>query len=71
VTDYGDYDPDDAYDTAAADPEQVARKLHALRLDVNLEPTVALWGELSDQQRQRRIAVVVRFLEWWRRQGLR
>jgi hypothetical protein len=27
---FGDYDPADAYDTAPADPVQVARKLRAL-----------------------------------------
>ena len=57
----GDFEPDDAYDTAPADPEQVARKL------VELEG--GAWANLSYEQRDARIAVIALLLGWLRRQG--
>lgn len=61
MTDFGDYETDDAFDTAPADPEQVARKLYALEGGV--------WDELDANQRAGRLAVIVLLLAWLRRQG--
>ncbi len=65
--DFGDFTDDDAFDTAEADPEQVAIKLNRLRRERGLD--VDDWEELTDQQRQVRIEVVDRLLTWLRRQG--
>ena len=67
--DFGDYEPDDAFDTAEADPEQVAIKLQRLRREEGLD--VDDWEELTDVQKAVRIAIIVRLLAWFRRQGLR
>lgn len=71
VTDpgFGDYEPDDALDTAEADPEQVAIKLQRLRREEGLD--VDDWEELTDVQKAVRIAIIARLLDWFRRQGLR
>jgi hypothetical protein len=67
---FGDWEPDDSFDTAEADPEQVAIKLEKLRNEFHLGNGDG-WDDLNEGQRQRRVEMVVRFLEWWRRQGLR
>ena len=67
MTDFGDYDNDDALDTAPADPEQVARKLHALRRQSDYE-TVE-WDALSDGEKIVLIAIMAHVLAWLRRQG--
>jgi hypothetical protein len=67
VSDFGDFDPDDAYDTEPADPEQVARKLHTLRHGNDLEPDT--WDELSDERRILLVLIAGRLLAWLRRQG--
>ena len=65
---FGDFDDDDAYDTAPADPEQVARKLHELRRGEGLE--AGGWDTLSELERARRILVVGALIVWGRRQGI-
>lgn len=67
MTDFGDFDEDDAYDPSPADPEQVARKLHDLRLDAGLEDVV--WTALADDERAIRIELLGILLRWLRRQG--
>jgi hypothetical protein len=67
VTDFGDHEPADAYDTAAADPEQVARRLHELRRRDGLESVP--WDELSKPHRARIVMVVAALLAWGRREG--
>jgi hypothetical protein len=68
VTDFGDFDDDDAYDpTQPADPEQVAIKLHEYRYERSLESR--LWGQMSEGERVVRIAIVAALLAWMRRQG--
>ena len=67
MTDFGDFTDDDAFDTAPADPEQVAVKLHRYRRDDGLED--ADWDELDDGERLVRIAIIRRLLDWLRRQG--
>ena len=57
----GDYEPDDAYDTAPADPEQVAIKL------VNLEG--GGWDDLPPEEQARRRDIIAALLAWLRRQG--
>lgn len=64
----GDHDQADAFDTAPADPEQVARQVHRLRHREGLER--AAWGELSVAQRARAVLVAAALLAWWRRSGL-
>lgn len=64
---FGDFENDDAFDTAPADPEQVARKLQRLRLDAGL--AMDDWDDLTDEQRHATLAVVVLLLAWLRRQG--
>lgn len=64
---FGDFDVNDAYDTAPADPEQVARRLQRYRRDRGLDP--AGWDDLTPAQRLLLIAVVADLLAWLRRQG--
>jgi len=49
MSEFGDFDPDDAADTEPADPEQVARKLHRLREDQGLE--VGRWETSTSTSR--------------------
>lgn len=67
MSDFGDFDPDDALDTAPADPEQVARRLHLLRRREGLESVG--WDDLYDLDRARRVMLVEALLDWMRRQG--
>jgi hypothetical protein len=65
---FGDHDQHDAFDTAPADPEQVARKLHELRRRDGFESVG--WDDLSESHRARLVLVVVALIAWWRRSGL-
>lgn len=67
MSDFGDFDEDDAVDTAPADPEQVARKLHSVRRREGFE--VQTWEDLRPADRGALIQIVVVLLEWLRRQG--
>ena len=68
MSDFGDFDDDDATDTAPADPEQVARKLQRIRAEVR--PGDPPPGRSSiDGGRAVRVAVITRLLLWLRRQG--
>jgi hypothetical protein len=67
VSDFGDFDEDDAFDTEPADPEQVARRLHLLRLREGFEDVA--WDDLSDDERGRIVQLIVVLLAWLRRQG--
>jgi hypothetical protein len=70
VTDtFGDFDNDDAVDTAPPDPAQVARKLQRIRREYGQE--VFEWDDLDDGGRAVRVAVVTLLLAWLRRQGPR
>lgn len=64
---FGDFDPDDALDHEPADPEQVARKLHALRQEEGREQVD--WEQLTDAERILLALIVARLLSWLRRQG--
>jgi hypothetical protein len=64
---FGDFDPDDAFGTEPADPEQVARKLHRLRRDEGFE--IADWDDLADGDRGSLIQIVAVLLAWLHRQG--
>lgn len=64
---FGDFDDEDAFDLEPADPEQVARKIHELRLRENLENVE--WDRLDQWERAAIITVVVGLLAWLRRQG--
>ena len=65
--DWGDFDDDDALDTEPADPEQVARKLHALRAARGFE--VASWDRIGEPERSDLVAIVADLLAWLRRSG--
>lgn len=67
MTGPGDIQDADVFDTEPPDPEQVARKLHAVRLEAGLERLG--WLELVDVDREIRIEVVGVLLRWLRRQG--
>lgn len=68
MSDFGDFDPDDALDTEPADPEQVARIQHRFRLDEGLEDGY-VWEELAIGERERLVRVIERLLALLRRQG--
>ena len=68
MSDFGDFDPDDALDTEPADPEQVAIKLHRLRRNEGLDDGRD-WDELTIAQRILLILIVNKLLDWLRRQG--
>jgi hypothetical protein len=64
---FGDWEEDDSFDLEPADPEQVARKLHRLRLDRGREPLE--WDALGDVERSVLIDIIAGLLAWMRRQG--
>jgi len=61
VSEFGDFEEEDAYDVAPADPEQVARR-YAQYEGVR-------WDDLLDTERARRIVVIALLIAWLRRQG--
>ncbi len=63
MSDFGDYEPDDSFDTAPADPEQVARRLHHYE--------GGRWDDLTGEQRVARIGIMIRLIAWLRREGHR
>ena len=67
MSDFGDFELDDAYDPAPADPEQVARRLHQLRRRDGFE--ISTWEELPPGDRAALVAIVATLLGWLRRQG--
>jgi hypothetical protein len=67
MPDFGDWDPDDSFDPSSADPEQVARKLHALRTADGFEVTP--WDRLTPGERAALVAIIAALLAWLRRQG--
>lgn len=64
---FGDFEEADAFDTAPADPEQVARRLQRLRLAYGL--TTDRWEDLTEEERRATIPVIILLLAWLRRQG--
>ena len=67
MSDFGDFDDPDAFDTAPADPEQVARRLHELRRREGFE--IVDWEALDDVERLALVQVVAALLMWLHRQG--
>lgn len=67
MSDFGDFDDDDALDHEPADPEQVARRIHELRLREGFE--IVAWQDLPAADRGALIQIVVVVLAWLRRQG--
>jgi len=67
VSDFGDFDNDDAFDTEPPDAEQVAIRFHKYRFELdNSHPT---WDEMTPPQKALAIAIFVRLIDWLRRQG--
>jgi hypothetical protein len=79
---FGDYEDNDALDTAPADPEQVAIKLHRIRRELgrarhdDLEPAERIrrelhdWDDLEPAEREVGVGLMIRLVEWGRRQGI-
>jgi hypothetical protein len=67
VSDFGDLDDDDVVGTEPADAEQVARRLHELRLREGFEITD--FDTLADSDRGALVQMIVVLLAWLRRQG--
>jgi len=67
VSDFGDFDDDDAFAHEPADPEQVARKLHQLRRREALESHD--WDDLDLAEQTLLILVAAAVLRWLIRQG--
>lgn len=67
MSNFGDFDDDDAYDTATADPEQVAVKIQRLRHEYGID--AGDWDALDHAARILRIGMAARLLAWLRRQG--
>jgi hypothetical protein len=63
----GDSEPDDAYDTAPPDAEQVARRLHALRLERGLEHED--WEQLVEERQAVLVAIIGRLIARGQREG--
>jgi hypothetical protein len=61
VSEFGDFDPDDAFGTEGADPEQVAMLLHRLE--------GGRWDDLTVMQQVARIEIIGELLALLRRQG--
>jgi len=68
MSDFGDWDPDDAFANEPADPEQVAIFLHRLRRDEGLDDGKD-WDELNAMQQVLLILIVSKLFDWLRRQG--
>lgn len=66
---FGDFDPADALDHEPADPEQLARKLHEVRREMEVDAIIPPWDALGSDRRIVLIAVATRVLAWLRRQG--
>lgn len=64
---FGDFGDDDALDTEPADPEQVARKLHELRIEEGFE--LADWDHLDPAERLALVGIAAAMLAWLHRQG--
>ena len=67
MSDFGDFDEDDAFDNEPADPEQVAIKIHRLRRERGLEGPA--WEARTEEERAVLVAIAGRLLAWMRRQG--
>jgi hypothetical protein len=71
MSNFGDFDDDDALDTEPADPVQVAIKLQDLRRRANLSRRVDRhdWDDLDDEDKAQLISIITALLTWMRRQG--
>ena len=63
---FGDFDPADAADVEPPDPEQVARKLHALRRAEGFEPLN--WPDVLPADRGALVQIIAVLLDWLDRQ---
>jgi hypothetical protein len=68
MTDFGDHTDADSFDTAPADPEQVAIRLHRLRQGNGLES--GDWEDLDLAEQTLRIIIIATLLAWLRRGGM-
>lgn len=67
MSDFGDFDPDDALDTEPPDAEQVARRLHHYRLERARETRG--FDELDLAEQTILVAIAAALIAWLRRQG--
>jgi hypothetical protein len=61
MTGFGDWEPDDSFDTADVDAEQLARKLAFLE--------GIKWEDMTEEWRAIRLVRMLRFVEWLTRSG--
>lgn len=69
---FGDWDPDDAYDPAPPDPEQVAIRLHRLRDELGRaggHGALPRWEALDSEEELVAIWLTQQIIDWLRRQG--
>lgn len=67
MSDFGDFDNDDAFDTEPPDSEQVAIRLHKYQKDN--DPSLPRWEDLPDNQKLLAIMIIAKLIAWLRRQG--
>lgn len=64
---FGDWDPDDAFDHEPPAPEQVAYRLHDLRLEVDALAGAAdlpAWDELSAPEQSLALSIGAALVDW-------
>ena len=67
MSDFGDFDPDDAFDTEPPDPEQVAFRLHRLRIEVDAlagASELPQWAELSEPEQRLGKSIGRALVDW-------
>lgn len=67
MSDFGDFDPDDAWDTEPPDPEQVAMRLHKLRLEVDAlagHAGLLTWDQLTPPERDLARSIGTSLVDW-------
>lgn len=67
MSDFGDFDDDDALDTEPPDPEQVAIRFHKYWNDA--DSSHPMWDSLTPAERAIAVAIFIRLIAWLRRQG--
>ena len=67
MTDFGDFDTDDALDTEPPDAEQVAIRLRKYQRDV--DSSLPSWDDMDAADKAKAIGVMVLIIAWLRRQG--
>ena len=67
MSDFGDFDPDDAFDTSPPDPLQVAILLHRFKREE--DPSLPQWDDLNPVERALTIKAIAKLIALLVRQG--